>query len=93
MRASRRLFPVSLIIAGLGLLSTVQLVAQVPDDPFIWLEEVEGERALEWVEARNAETMETLGSSARFETVYDQTLAILTSTDRIHTVDPRGNDL
>lgn len=93
MRASRRLFPVSLIIAGLGLLSTVQLVAQVPDDPFIWLEEVEGERALEWVEARNAETMETLGSSARFETVYDQTLAILTSTDRIPTPSIRGETI
>ena len=25
------------------------------DDPYLWLEEVEGERALEWVHARNKE--------------------------------------
>ena len=27
------------------------------DDPYLWLEEVEGERALQWVEARNAATL------------------------------------
>ena len=27
------------------------------DDPYLWLEEVEGARALAWVEARNAVTI------------------------------------
>ena len=27
------------------------------DDPYLWLEEIEGARALDWVEAQNAATL------------------------------------
>jgi prolyl oligopeptidase len=30
--------------------------APVPADPYLWLEDVEGEKALAWVTARNAES-------------------------------------
>jgi prolyl oligopeptidase len=53
------------------------------EDPFLWLEEVEGAEALEWVEARNAETMATLGADERYDEFYDRTFEIITSTDRI----------
>ena len=34
------------------------------EDPFLWLEEIEGERALEWVAAQNARTLAAWGGPA-----------------------------
>lgn len=53
------------------------------DDPYIWLEEVESEDALGWVEARNAETLTILEAQAEFQELYDTALGIITSDDRI----------
>ncbi len=53
------------------------------DDPFIWLEEVEGENALEWVEEKNRESLGILKSDMHYEDFYSQSLEILNSRDRI----------
>jgi prolyl oligopeptidase len=52
-------------------------------DPYIWLEEVEGERALAWVEEQNRRSLGTLQSDPRYQQLHDQALAILESRDRI----------
>jgi len=52
-------------------------------DPYLWLEEVEGARALEWVRARNAETMASLGALPLFAQLKAEALAILGAKDRI----------
>lgn len=53
------------------------------DDPFLWLEEVEGTRALEWVTQRNAATLAELGNDPLFGTLEREVLAILNSRERI----------
>jgi len=80
-------------VAIVTIVGAVQLGAQDVEDPFLWLEEVEGERALEWVAARNAESTAVLGEFSGYETIYEQTLDILTSTDRIAFPAIRGEDL
>ncbi len=62
-----------------------QAVAEetVQDDPYLWLEEVEGERALEWVRARNAETLGALEADPRYEDLHANAVSILTAQDRI----------
>ncbi len=57
--------------------------ALAADDPFLWLEEVEGERALEWVRAQNERTGETLASGEDFRQLRDRLKAIFDSDDRI----------
>jgi len=52
-------------------------------DEFLWLEEVEGERALAWVRAQNAKTLSVLTTDPRYPRFRDQALAILTAVDRI----------
>jgi prolyl oligopeptidase len=37
------------------------------DDPFLWLEEIEGEAALAWVARQNARTLAALESDPRFD--------------------------
>ena len=53
------------------------------NDPRVWLEEVEGERALEWVEGQNERTFARLREDERYQGLYDQALAIYQSEDRI----------
>jgi prolyl oligopeptidase len=57
--------------------------AQQPDDPYLWLEEVEGDSAMAWVEAQNAATVEALSAEAVYDSIYRSTLEVLNSEDRI----------
>ncbi|MEM6415778.1 MAG: prolyl oligopeptidase family serine peptidase [Pseudomonadota bacterium] len=52
-------------------------------DPFLWLEEIEGKRALEWVEQQNAQSKMALTSDPLFDTFYEEARTILTSEARI----------
>jgi prolyl oligopeptidase len=60
-------------------------------DPFQWLEDVEGERALAWVEGRNAITMAELQAHPWFAPLQREILTILTSQDRIAYPSTRGD--
>ena len=53
------------------------------DDPFLWLEEIEGEAALAWVAQQNARILAALESDPRFDEFYRAALDVLTSADRI----------
>lgn len=72
---------------GMGHMS----VAQTPptaravegDDPFLWLEDVNGQRAMDWVRAENAKTLGVLEADARFKGLYEDALKIAESRDRI----------
>ncbi len=57
--------------------------AQETVDPYLWLEEVEGQRAMEWVLARSAETAAELTACPGYETLFRETLNIITSAERI----------
>ncbi|AMD00810.1 prolyl oligopeptidase family serine peptidase [Halomonas chromatireducens] len=59
-------------------------------DPHLWLEEVEGERALAWVEARNTESQARLADSPGFDALRADLQAILEADDRIPFVVKRG---
>jgi len=52
-------------------------------DPYLWLEDVEGEKALEWVEARNSESLAILQSLPEYQSLYDKNLAVYDSDESI----------
>lgn len=68
--------------AQVRLQQTVGMSAD-PDDPYRWLEDVTGERALSWVRERNAETVAELAVGSRFEALRAEIREVLDSTDRI----------
>ncbi|MBB3345919.1 prolyl oligopeptidase family protein [Sphingomonas sp. BK069] len=53
------------------------------DDPYVWLEDKDGARALAWVEAENKRTLPRLQADPRYQTFYQQALAIAAAKDRI----------
>ncbi len=59
--------------------------ALASDDPFIWLEEIDGEKALDWARAENARSLPMLESDPRFAPMREEARAILTSPARIPT--------
>jgi prolyl oligopeptidase len=60
------------------------------DDPYQWLEDVTGERALSWVRERNAEAVAELTGAPRFEALRAEIREVLDSTERIPYVTRRG---
>jgi prolyl oligopeptidase len=65
-------------------------VADQPDDPFAWLEEVTGEKPLDWVKERNAESTGELANSSEFKSLEQRLLQILDSDDRIPMISKHG---
>ena len=53
------------------------------EDPYLWLEEVTGNSALDWVAAQNQRTASRLESDDFFKTFRDEATAVLTAEDRL----------
>ena len=53
------------------------------DDPYIWMEEIEGQRALDWAKAQNDRTLPVLQGDARYAGLHDAALTIVNAKDRI----------
>jgi prolyl oligopeptidase len=53
------------------------------DDPFLWLEEIEGERALAWARKENERSLGELQADPRYKRFESQALEILQAKDRI----------
>nr|WP_244485970.1 prolyl oligopeptidase family serine peptidase [Bradyrhizobium viridifuturi] len=64
-------------------LSEERKAAAVTEDPFLWLEEIEGQGALAWARAENEKTLGVLQSDPRYHRFYEQALSILQAKDRI----------
>jgi prolyl oligopeptidase len=64
-------------------------IAAPDDDPYLWLEEIEGERALDFVEQQSKRTLERFGN-AGFADDRDTLAAIYDRSDNIPYVSRRG---
>ncbi len=86
-------------ILAAGLLAAISygsmLSAQAaPDaDPFTWLEDIEGERALTWARTENGRTLGVLQEDPRYGQFEAQALQILQAKDRIPFVSFRSDGL
>jgi prolyl oligopeptidase len=64
-----------------------------PDDPYLWLEDVTGDAALEWVRARNDDTVAMLADTERWAALRDDIRGVLDADDRIPYATMRGEYL
>ncbi|MGY4627332.1 prolyl oligopeptidase family serine peptidase [Bradyrhizobium sp. USDA 4486] len=69
-----------LMAAGL---SQTRAPATGADDPLLWLEEIEGPRALAWAQTENDKTLSALQSDPRYPRFYGEALHVLQAKDRI----------
>lgn len=72
------------------LLFPMTLQAAADDDPYRWLEDVHGERALAWVRQRNLESQKALAEAPDFASLQTHLLDVLNAADRIPAITRRG---
>src|SRR5262245_59226681 len=85
------------VAAALALAASTALAAPsvpappaAPDDPYLWLEDVTGTRALDWVHARNAESQDALAQSDAFKSLEADLRKNYDSDQRIPFVSKEG---
>ena len=81
MRAITRTIAAALALVAGPL--AAQTARMTTDDPYLWLEDKDGARPLAWVEAENARTLPRLRNDPRYQTFYQEALAIAAAKDRI----------
>ncbi len=83
--------PIIILILFLALTVPARAAIEtVSDDPWLWLEEVDGINALAWVNGQNLRTAAELKSKPEFESLYKQALETLNSESRIPSIAQRG---
>jgi prolyl oligopeptidase len=91
LRAARSDYRMKFWLALLtALYSTIALAAQ--EDPYLWLEDVSGERALAWVREQNARAEKQFAADPRYEQLRTEYLRIFDSRAQIPYVQQMGGD-
>ena len=67
-------------------------IAAERKDPYTWMEEIQGERALSWARAENERSLKVLQADPQFAGLHADALAIVNAKDRIPAVGFAGND-
>jgi prolyl oligopeptidase len=78
--------PMTIYLRALLLASTLitpAFAADVANDPYIWLEQVDSPEAMTWVRAENAKTLAVLEKDARYDGFLQSARAIAQAQDRI----------
>ncbi len=57
--------------------------AQEGTDPYLWLEDVHGEKSMEWVKVQNARSTASLRADPDYERDYEAILKVMDAVDRI----------
>ncbi len=83
-------FSSACLIAGLAIAGSASAQTAPPSDPHAWLEDVQGEKALDWVKARNAKAEAEIAGTPSFKTLEAQIRAILDSDAKIPGVEKIG---
>ncbi|MBL8522226.1 MAG: S9 family peptidase, partial [Betaproteobacteria bacterium] len=78
-------------IAAFTLGAVMTFNASAQEDPYLWLEDVMGDKAIAWVKEQNAKTQKSLEASPQFAAIRDKTLEVVNSRARIPGVAKRGD--
>lgn len=67
-------------------------IEETTQDPYLWLEEIHGDQALQWVDNQNARTIEYIESLSHFKPLENRCLSILKTQEKLLTTKKRAND-
>lgn len=81
-------FSFVMLALAFGLTSAAE---QKPQDPYLWLEDIDGEKALSWVRTANQETDKSLTNNPLYKSIYADVLSALDSKDKLPEVNIIGD--
>lgn len=80
------------VAAGLAMVGMMSVTTHLyAEDSNLWLEEVQGQKALEWVTKANAATDQSLTSDPLYKSLYDDAINALNSQDKLLSISQRGD--
>jgi prolyl oligopeptidase len=77
-------------IAAVAVWTSAVFPAHAQEDPNLWLEEVQGEKAIAWVKEQNAVSQKLIEAMPQFAPMREKILAAVSSRERIPFVQKRG---
>ena len=85
-------FLLAIFLAAMAATATTATMTDTPadDDPYRWLEDVDGADALGWVATQNSRTRKEIDAATGYAALYDRLLAIYNSNDRIPAINKIG---
>ncbi|MEP7156187.1 MAG: prolyl oligopeptidase family serine peptidase [Betaproteobacteria bacterium] len=86
---TRAIYAASTLFLGFSMMHPVVALAQ--EDPYLWLEDVSGDKSISWVKEQNAKTQKLLEAQPQFASIRDKTLEVVNSKARIPGVAKRGD--
>ena len=86
----RAFLPALLAAAGMAHAAAADMDTIPQDDPYLWLEEVTGEKPLAWVQEQDAATRAELEAKPGFAALRERLTAIYNSRERIPMPAKRG---
>ncbi len=81
----------AILLGALTLMIAHSSNASVTDDPFLWLEEVDSEKSLNWAKQQNALSTKELEAYPQFAKLQEKLLENYQSEERIATITKRGD--
>ena len=75
---------------ALGVLAALPLAALAADDPYQWLEDIDGARSMEWVAQQNDVTAKRLAALPQYAGLYRDAMAVLNASSRVPEVRQHG---
>jgi prolyl oligopeptidase len=87
------LVPLSILamVVLMSLPASTHAATAAPTDPWLWLEDVSGDKALEWVKQQNEQSTGELAGTPRFQALDKRFLDILNSREKIPFVSKVGD--
>ncbi len=79
------------LLFGIILIITQMNMAQQNTDPYLWLENVDAEKSLDWVKQWNEKSLKVLTSQPDYQKIYEKNLEIYNSEERIAAPSIYGN--
>jgi len=73
----------NLLFTIMFMLMITQVAVSQNDDPFLWLENVDDQKSLDWVNQKNEISLGVIKSQKDYKAIYNKNLEIYNSTDRI----------
>ena len=74
---------VKMVAGALAAAAAMVSASVAEDDPYLWLEDIEGEEALDWVRSQNERSLSVLEADPRFSALKEEALSVLTSDARL----------
>jgi prolyl oligopeptidase len=65
----------------------------LPDDKYIWLEDTNSPRAMDWVKAEDARSLKVIEADPHYKTFYDDALNVAVAPDRLAEPQQRGGEI